>query len=102
MSHSRSGNGRVLEMGRAGTQAAAALFTVCAWCGQRAPIQSSSRAPMPGILTFILRQKSSAGAHLIANVANSPELAAEGSIKVDASRTGQGELSIQVRAEGKI
>ena len=49
-----------------------------------------------GILTFILRQKSSAGARLIADVAKSPELAAGGSIKVDASRTGQGELSIQV------
>jgi len=49
-----------------------------------------------GILTFILRQKSSAGARLIADVAKSPEPAAGGSIKVDASRTGQGELSIQV------
>jgi hypothetical protein len=49
-----------------------------------------------GILTFILRQKSSAGARLIADVAKSPELAAGGSIKVGASRTGQGELSIQV------
>jgi hypothetical protein len=49
-----------------------------------------------GILTFILRQKSDAGARLIADAAKSPELQTAGSIKVDASRTGQGELSIQV------
>ena len=49
-----------------------------------------------GILTFILRQKSSAGARLIADAAKSPELQTAGSIKLDASRTGQGELSIQV------
>jgi hypothetical protein len=49
-----------------------------------------------GILTFILHQKSDAGARLIADAAKSPELQTAGSIKVDASRTGQGELSIQV------
>ena len=54
-----------------------------------------------GILTFILRQKSSAGARLIADVAKSPELGAGGSIKVDASRTGQGELSIQVEQKAR-
>jgi hypothetical protein len=47
-------------------------------------------------LTFILRQKSDAGAPLIADAAKSPELQTAGSIKVDASRKGQGELSIQV------
>jgi hypothetical protein len=49
-----------------------------------------------GTLTFILRQKSTAGARLIADAAKSPELQTAGSIKLDASRTGQGELSIQV------
>lgn len=49
-----------------------------------------------GILTFILRQKSAAGARFIADAAKSPELQTAGSIKVDTSRTGQGELSIQV------
>jgi hypothetical protein len=49
-----------------------------------------------GVLTFILRQRSDAGARLIADLAKAPELTAGGSVKLDASKTGQGELSIQV------
>lgn len=49
-----------------------------------------------GTLAFILRQKSSAGARLIADVAKAPELATSGSVKMDASKSGRGELSIQV------
>jgi hypothetical protein len=49
-----------------------------------------------GSLTFILRQRSAAGARLIANVAKAPEFATSGSVKLDASKSSQGELSIQV------
>jgi hypothetical protein len=49
-----------------------------------------------GILTFTLRQKSSAGARVIANVAKAPELNANGSVKLDASKSGEGEITIEV------
>src|SRR5579863_2791112 len=49
-----------------------------------------------GVLTFTLRQKSDAGARLIAAAAKSPDLPANNTIKVDASKADQGELSIQV------
>src|SRR5664280_1356171 len=49
-----------------------------------------------GTLTFILRQRSAAGARLIADVAKAPEIVTLGSVKLDASKSGLGELSIQV------
>lgn len=49
-----------------------------------------------GILAFTLRQKSSAGARLIANAAKAPELNTNGSIKLDASKSGTGQITIEV------
>lgn len=49
-----------------------------------------------GILTFTLHQKSAAGARVIADAAKAPELAANGSLKLDASKAGEGEITIEV------
>jgi hypothetical protein len=49
-----------------------------------------------GILTFTLSQKCSAGARLIADAAKAPELAANGSLKLDASKSGEGEITVEV------
>lgn len=49
-----------------------------------------------GTLSFTLRRKSSAGARLIADAAKAPELKANGSVKLDASKSGEGEITIEV------
>lgn len=49
-----------------------------------------------GILTFVLRQKSAAGAQLLAKASKSSDLASDASIKMDANRLGQGILRVTV------
>lgn len=49
-----------------------------------------------GVLTFTLRQKSSSGGRLIADAAKASELKMNGSVKLDASKSGEGEISIEV------
>ncbi|MGC2741541.1 MAG: hypothetical protein WA672_00015 [Candidatus Angelobacter sp.] len=49
-----------------------------------------------GTLTFILKKKSTAGGQVLAQLAQSRDLPANGSVKIDANRTGEGILRIAV------
>lgn len=51
-----------------------------------------------GTMTFILRQRSAAGAQLLAKVAKSSDLPANGSVSLDANRVGEGILRITVQS----
>ena len=51
-----------------------------------------------GILTFTLRQKSSAGGRLIANAAKAPELNMNGSVKLDASKVRSSSSAVSCAA----